>query len=60
MTSVALNTFSAEELIKAVNLLDKPSALELALANKLVESKAEGERVNKVFNSIANIVDPEL
>ena len=60
MTLAALNTFSSEELIKAVSLLDKPTALESALASKLLESDKEVIRVNKVFNSLADIIDKEL
>lgn len=60
MTSAALNTFSSEELIKAVSLLDKPTALESALASKLLESEKEAIRVGEVFDSLAKIVDKEL
>ena len=60
MTSAALNTFSAEELIKAVSLLDKPTELESALASKLLETEKEVIRVSKVFNSLADIIEEEL
>ena len=60
MTLAALNTFSSEELIKAVSLLDKPTALESALASKLLEAEKEVIRVGEVFDSLAKIVDKEL
>ena len=55
-----VSNMSADELVNIVMLSDSPTKLELALSNKLTESRVETERIQEVFLTLSEIVDLEI